>query len=186
MCHKPILLGRSITRKTPLASLNVRGLLTRTKDGSDTYRVRNVAKFLHSARIDVMGVQEPHIATEDQLRLVQKALGRFKYEMHCALTTGKGGVAVMYHMHWDLTSHIQIDERLLGVIFSDPGGIQFSFLVGHLQHGASERDAQWKKLQTHFHSFDQTQLFVLANFNSVILPSRDSTVPNDHKSKGTV
>ena len=38
----------SITRKTKLASLNVNGLLTRTKDEFDTYRVRNVAKFLHS------------------------------------------------------------------------------------------------------------------------------------------
>ena len=47
-------------------------------------------------------------------------------------------------------------------------------------------DTQWKKMQTHFPSFNQAQLFVLADFNSVLMPSRDSAVPNDHESKATV
>ena len=100
----------AITRKTTLASFNANGLLTKTNDESDIYRVRPVAKFLHSTRVDVMGVQEFHIATEDQLRLVQKALGQYNYKIHCALSTGRGGVAIIYHMHWELISHVQIDE----------------------------------------------------------------------------
>ena len=133
-----------------------------------------------------MGVQVPHIATEDQLQLVQKALGRFNYKIHRALTPGRGGVVVIYHMHWELTSQVQVDERLLSAVLSDPDGIHFSFLVGHLHHSASDRDTQWKKLQTHFHSFDQVQMFVLAFFTSVIVPSKDLAVPNDHESKATV
>ena len=46
----------AITRKTTLASFNVNGLMTRTKDKSDAYRVRNIAKFSDSTRVDVMGV----------------------------------------------------------------------------------------------------------------------------------
>ena len=33
---------------------------------------------------------------------------------------------------------------------------------------------------------DQAQLFVLADFNLVIVPSRDLAVANDHESKATV
>ena len=125
------------TKKTTLASFDANGLLTRTKDESDIYRVTNVAKFLHSTRVDVMGVQETHIATEDQLWMVQKALGRYNYKTHCALNAGRGGVAVIYHMQRELISHVQIDERLLYVVLSDLDGIRFSFLVGHLHHSAS-------------------------------------------------
>ena len=69
-----------------------------------------------------MGVHEPHIATEDQLRLVQKTLGRFNYKIHRALTTGRGRVAVICHMRWELISHAKIDECLLYVVLSDPDG----------------------------------------------------------------
>ena len=150
----------AITRKTTLAFFSVNGPMARTKDKSDTYWVRNIAKFLHSTGVDVMGVEERDIATEDQLPLVQKSLGRFNYKIHCALTSGTGGVAVIYHMQWELLSHDQVDDHVLHVIL-DPDGIHFSLLVGHLHHTASDRDAQWKKLQTHFHSFDQVPMFVL-------------------------
>ena len=65
-------------------------------------------------------------------------------------------------------------------------GIPFSFLVGDLHHGASDRDAHWKKLQTHLHSFDHAQMFVLADFNSGSVPSGASAVPNDLQSKASV
>ena len=93
---------------------------------------------------------------------------------------------IIYHIHRELMSHVHIDERLLYVVLSHPDGIQFSFGVGHLHHSASDRDTQWKELQTHFPSFNQAQFFVLADFNSVLMPSTDSAVPNDHESKATV
>ena len=132
----------AITRKTTLASCNANGLLTKTKDESDIYRVKNVAKFLHSTRVDVMGVQEPHIATEDQLQPVQKAIGWYNYKIHCALNAGRGGVAIIYHMHWELISHVQIDQRLLYVVLSDPDGIRFCNLFGHLPHSGNGGDTQ--------------------------------------------
>ena len=50
--------------------------------------------------------------------------------------------------------HVQMDKCLLYVVLSGSDGIRFSFLVGHLHHRAGDRDTQWKKLQTNFHSFD--------------------------------
>ena len=177
----------AITRKNTLASFNVNGLLTRIKD-EDVWHIQGEARTqvfaLYASRYN-WGSRTPH-CHRGPTSLVQKALGRFNYKIHCALTPRRGGVAVIYHMHWEPISHIQVDERLLYVVLSDPDGICFSFLVGHLHHGAGDRDAHWKKLQTHFHSFHSVQLFVLADFNSVIVPSRDSAVPNDHKSKASV
>ena len=109
----------AISRKTTPTSFNVNGLLTRTKGESNTYRVRNVAMFSRSTPVYVMVAQEPHIGTEDQLWLVQKALGRFNYRIPCTLSVGGGGKAIIYHMQWELISHVQIDERLLYEVLSD-------------------------------------------------------------------
>ena len=74
----------AITGKTTLPSYNASALLTKTKDEPDTYRFWDCSQVVHSTRVDIMGVQEPHVAAEDQLWRVPKALGRYNSKIHCA------------------------------------------------------------------------------------------------------
>ena len=38
-------------------------------------------------------------------------------------------MAVIYHMHRKLLSHVPVDEHLLYVVLSDPDSVHFSFLL---------------------------------------------------------
>ena len=89
----------------------------------------------------------------------------------------QGGAALAFSATYSLVSSKFLSDRLcLASLKSDDGEI-FNFLSVHMHHRGPTRSSQWRSLisDTDFTLPDQT--IVLGDFNSVIVPTRDTASP---------
>ena len=139
-----------------------------------------VLTYAVSTDVSVLGLQEPHIRTEEQLSTATSIFMKKAFNLLSNFSPqGNGGAAVAWNTaKWPkLVLSLAIEPRIILDELANPDGQSIVVLSCHLSHVPSLRKAQWAKLHKVKNLFQRKQVLMLADHNSLVVPQRDSDNP---------
>ena len=159
---------------------NCNGLLTRVGERhKEELRMDLVLRFAKKNRVPVIAIQEPHINSSQKLEFATKRFKKKGYSLISPITPeGRGGAGIAYSDDFALVSTKFFSDRLCFASLKSGDGEVFNFLSVHMHHRGPTRSAQWRSLLTDPEFAIPPSTFVLGDFNSVIIPSRDIAFTN--------
>ena len=125
-----------ITKPLKVATFNCRGVFAKPK-GAKHPRVLDLMTFVTKSRIDILGLQEPHLRVTpggvDQDRLL--GWGRkFGLQMLVNVTSsGFGGTGLLWSSEWELCWAASLQPRIRFVTLASKDGLRLTILSAHFQ-----------------------------------------------------
>ena len=163
-----------------LATFNANGLRTKVYAGSN-YSLRQslVLKFFRRTELSVMGIQEPHLRTlQDLEAFVETVSNAGLHYLGGTTPVGRGGVGLIYSAAFTVHNSWSIAPRIMFCTLHGPDTVPLSVLTVHLHHDAGVRRSQLTAIKRVRHLIPESTV-VLGDFNSVILPSRDVSATHE-------
>ena len=184
MCE--VLVNKPLT----VATFSCRGVFAKPK-GARHPRVVDLLTFFTKTRIDILGLQEPHLRVspggKDQERL-QGWCGR--YGLHSLVNAapwGFGGTGLVWSDDWELCRAASLEPRIMFATLVSRDGLRLTVLSAHFNDQAAERRRQWEAVGRFVQRHALTIHVSLCDHNSVIVPGVDShTVPKSGETAETL
>ena len=162
-------------------SLNLDGINTLIPRGAfKVKRCSVVLTYAVATEVSVLGLQEPHVRTDEQLATASSIFVKKGFNLLTNFSPqGNGGAAVAWNItKWPkLVLSFAIEPRIIMAELANPDGQTIVVLSCHFSHVPSLRKAQWAKLHKARHLFQGKQVLMLADHNSLVVPQRDSDNP---------
>ena len=136
-----------VAKPLTVATFNCRGVFTKPK-GARHPRVVDLLTSFTKTRIDVLGLQEPHLRVSpggrDEERL-QGWCGRFGlHSLVNATPSGFGGTGLVWSNDWELCWAASLEPRIMFAALVSRDGLRLNILSAHFHDKASERRRQWE------------------------------------------
>ena len=184
MCE--VLLSKPIM----VATFNCRGVFAKPK-GARHPRVVDLLTSFTKTRIDMLGLQEPHLRVsaggKDQQRL-QGLCGR--YGLHSlvnAAPTGFGGTGLVWSDDWEVCWAASLEPLIMFATLVSGDGLRLTVPSAHFNDKAAERLRQWEAVGRFVQQHALTIHMSISDHNSLIVPGVDShTVPKSGETAETL
>uniref|UniRef100_A0A7S1N8S7 Endonuclease/exonuclease/phosphatase domain-containing protein n=1 Tax=Eutreptiella gymnastica TaxID=73025 RepID=A0A7S1N8S7_9EUGL len=198
---EPVEMAAEVLRDVNFMSLNINGLET-----DDLTRFRGIKRprwiqlkaSMSNNDIHVLGLQEHHyksraptqesrIQAHERMEQGTKKLRGQKWSMMGNLSlTPKSGVLTMWqHSRWTLKNSYSTDSRVLVCHFDDEDGGEWTVVTAHFHHDPAPRKKQWARLVATLQMMEAKKVVVLADHNSVLHETLDSTSPMEETGEDT-
>ena len=154
-------------------TINLNGLRTKIQKG--THRVTKattLSRYAQGEPVDFIGIQEPHLYIHEDVSIVVSIFNTGFCQFECLPPyTQRGRAALAIHHRWNVKCTFALDDHILVAKVQNSEGQSLIFVNAHFDHDPETRKTQWQKLHTNLKSYPTEDICLLANHNSLILPS---------------
>ena len=152
-------------------------------------KYHELGQHVLAKNVDFAGIQEPHLSPQaskmGEFKEVRDFFHNMGYElMSNFLGEGRGGAALVWNTsRWWLLTAWALGPRILVGILQNTEGQQICVTSAHFSHRPGKRAAQWKKLLNLLVTIPCEHKILLADLNSLVVPSRDSRPDYEDKNR---
>ena len=159
-------------------TINLNGWFTKISKGNsgpqaacskNVFRYQSLLAALKRHKVSMVGVQEHHWSSEDDVAKVNGWLLPKGWGVEGTWSRKRDGVALLWNKsEWTLLNSLAFEPRLLLGKFLHSSGDEIVILVGHFEVDPLQRKLQWEGLQKWARNNNEVVHVMLSDHNSVL------------------